>query len=447
MAKIAIVSVGIAGRLHASCEMSRRLTAYGHQLVLASTDPRVGERLRGTALAFHQLSDGVPGSLRDRLEQNPKGAERWRLRKAATAARGQSALDGHGVDAFLKAERPDLLLVESELHNTILYLYSRFEPMVLLEYHLSVFRQPGLPPLDSHLTPNRRLAFVRAALAWRRTLLGRRARRLQERWRLGPWDARSVWERIAIAGGKTLRDIAVEDQWPILYYPHLPYLHLCGSELDFPGARTDDRRFIGPMIQRERVVSSDDGQLEACRRWLERRDRTRPLVVCATGSILTLPDFTQKIVRAAKDADFDLLVAAGPRAHPSMLGEPLPNVRVLRLIPQLDALAHAALFVCHAGISSIHESLLAGVPLLVCSGGRMDENGNAARIEYLGLGRRRDMLRDDADALRREIDDVMRGERIAEAVRAMRTTLQRYEAEQRLERAVEAHLAGRNRAE
>jgi UDP:flavonoid glycosyltransferase YjiC (YdhE family) len=442
MAKIGIVSVGVTGRLHTSCEIGRRLGKRGHELVLASTDPRCAERLRGRSLAFRPLSDGVPAGLREELEQTPPGAARWRLRRVATKARGESALTGHGIEEFLGSEKPDLLLVESELHNTILYLQRLDVPTVLLEYHLSTRRQSGVPPLDSPLIPQGPFAPFRAAAAWRRTLLGRRARQMLDRWYLRPWDPRSVWERLAGAVGKRLREIALEDQWPLLFYPKLRYLHLCASELDFPaagrGAEVDS--FVGPVIQPHRPGGANDPEFESCRGWLRQLDRRRPLVVCASGSILNLPDLAKKMLDAARGADFDLLVAAGRGADLRALGPAPANARLFSFIPQLEALKQASLFVCHGGISSIHESLLAGVPLLVCSAGCMDENGNAARIEYHGLGRRGDKKRDSAAELRRKIERLLRDEQVLDRVQSMQRVLQRYVSDQRLERWIQARL-------
>ncbi len=441
MAKIAILSVGITGRVHASCEIARRLSALGHTLVLASTDPRAGTRLAGTALPFHLLQDGVPGTLREQMKRKPRGAALRRLRCVIAEAKGRSALAGHGIDAFVAAHEPDLLLVESELHDHVLYLHRGHVPVVLLEYHLSVHRHAGIPPLSSTLIPDGALGALRAAAAWRWTMLKRRARQHLDRWYLRGWDARSVWMRLAQAGGTRLHAIAREDQWPILLYPGLPCINLCAPELDFPAAANDGRTFAGPVIQRRRIDAPGDEESGLCRQWLSSRDRSRPLVVCATGSILTLPAFVRKMLRVAAGGNFDLLIAAGRGMDPARLGDVPANVRVFRFIPQLEALEHAALFVCHGGIASIHESLLAGVPLLVCSGGCMDENGNAARVAALGLGSRGDMRRDDARALRRRIDALLGDEATRRAVRRMRDVLGRYEQEQCLESLVENHLA------
>jgi MGT family glycosyltransferase len=87
----------------------------------------------------------------------------------------------------------------------------------------------------------------------------------------------------------------------------------------------------------------------------------RPLVYVAFGTAYTdNPD----IYRAAIEAlapDHDLVLATG-KVDPAALGPLPPNVLADRTQPQLDVLAHAEVFVTHAGMGSASESLWFGVP-------------------------------------------------------------------------------------
>ncbi|MEM9056657.1 MAG: glycosyltransferase [Pseudomonadota bacterium] len=446
MTTVAIVSVGITGRLNASFELARRLGERGCSVVIASLDARAGERVLAAGLAFFPLHAGVPQGLRDTAKRHKAQANvgffaRRRVRADIARARGEAAIAGNRVDALIETHAPDLVLVESELHDTIIFCLSLPVRMALLEYHVSTRRLPGVPPLGSTLTPAAPLFRLRAAAAWRWNQVKRLARRRYRRWYHKGWDEFSVWQRIAEAHDVDLRAAATATQWPMLHYPNVPCLHLCAAEFDFPHPDPDERLCVGPMVQKERAMDSEDAQ--RCCALLERlADSDRPLVVCATGSILSLPAFLKKVVAAADGQPWDVIVATGRGTDPAVLGTLPDNVHAFGFIPQLAVLDAADLFLCHGGISSVHEALLHGVPMLVYSGGCMDEDGNAARVEWHRLGKRGDMARDDARVIRRNITTLLNDAEVKRSVERMRQTLEGYEVRDALSEAIRHSVAG-----
>jgi EryCIII-like glycosyltransferase len=73
------------------------------------------------------------------------------------------------------------------------------------------------------------------------------------------------------------------------------------------------------------------------------------------------------------------------KVDPADLG-PLPaNVRADRTQPQLDVLAHAAVFVTHAGMGSASESLWFGVPTVAVPQA-VDQFTNAEQLRAAGAG-------------------------------------------------------------
>jgi UDP:flavonoid glycosyltransferase YjiC (YdhE family) len=58
-------------------------------------------------------------------------------------------------------------------------------------------------------------------------------------------------------------------------------------------------------------------------------------------------------------------------------------------VPQLRVLAEADVFITHAGFGSIKEAIYYGVPMLAYPlDPHYDQNGNALKLEYHGLGLR-----------------------------------------------------------
>jgi hypothetical protein len=305
--------------------------------------------------------------------------------------------------------------------------------------------------------PHGSLVRARSAWLWRRTLIRRRLREVWMRMRERGWDRDSVWRKVAAASGVSLAAIASRSDWPLLYYRRVPCLTLSAPEFDFPappggghGDRVGDdpgpaRYVVGPVVQAQRVPPEEDADASACRALLRRlAGSDRPLVACATGSILTLPRLVRNVIAAADGAGFDLIVATGARLDPARLDLP-GNVYAFRRIPQLEVLAQASLFICHCGIASVHEAILAGVPILACSGGVMDENGNAARVEFHGLGLRGSLEQDSPAQLRGKIGRMLRDPAFGTRVAAMRESMLRYTREDRLGQAIDALLTGAGR--
>ena len=117
-----------------------------------------------------------------------------------------------------------------------------------------------------------------------------------------------------------------------------------------------------------------------------------------------------------------------------------PNVEVHARVPQIQELGRASLMITHAGLNSIKECILAGVPMLAFPAGR-DQPGNAARVHYHGLGRRADYRRIDADEAGALMNEVMEDPAYRTRVAAMRERFLAAEREDAAWRVIEGQLA------
>jgi UDP:flavonoid glycosyltransferase YjiC (YdhE family) len=197
-------------------------------------------------------------------------------------------------------------------------------------------------------------------------------------------DRRSVWERAARASGVDVAQVSVRTEWPYLYFPGLRYLHVSALELDFPAGQVHTEGRVGPLVYRDRREPAAVEDVAAVRDFLAARTPdSPPLVLCVMGSILNPAGFYSRLVSAAEDADFEVLVLAR-----DMKPDLPDNVTAVSYMPQIEALAHASVAIFHGGVATLNECVAAGVPMLVCSGRKLDENGNAARVAYHGVGLR-----------------------------------------------------------
>lgn len=205
---------------------------------------------------------------------------------------------------------------------------------------------PPRGPLNSWLRLRNRLAFrcvdffMRSVLAPEKNLLGGRSRsRLQDGF-----------------ASLTLTGLPAALNWPALH-PQLTYVgHLIGS-------RPETREFPWNRIELE-----------------------KPLVYVSFGTISTeLDAVISEIVLALEGMDVEFLISRGKWRAAEFAMEKIANGWIASYVPQLEALGRAAVFINHAGINSVVESISLGVPVLLFPVTN-DQPGMAARSVEAGVG-------------------------------------------------------------
>jgi len=112
----------------------------------------------------------------------------------------------------------------------------------------------------------------------------------------------------------------------------------------------------------------------------------RPLIYAALGTAsLGARAVFAVIIEALGELEVDAVVSTGGRFEPEALG-PLPaNVIAHRFVDSRAILDRAAVHVTHGGCSSVHEALVAGVPM-VCLPLGSDQWDWAQRVVESGVG-------------------------------------------------------------
>jgi MGT family glycosyltransferase len=158
--------------------------------------------------------------------------------------------------------------------------------------------------------------------------------------------------------------------------------------------------------------------------------RARPLVYVAFGTFFsTRREPFRAAVEALAGEPVDVLVSTGGIAVSPRDLEPLPpNVSAHEFVDSRAVLAQASLHVTHGGCSSVHESLLAGVPM-VCVPQGSDQHDWASRVSELGAGR---IVGSDPEALRDAALAMLEDDRPRERARELGDHLSSYDGERRI---------------
>ncbi len=443
MAKILIVTTGLTGILHASFEMTRRLTEAGHTVKLAAPRP-VGDRVGEQGYAFAELPEIAvdPASI---LPSSKSRLGRMWLRFRDRKARRAAALEAYRPAAFerlLSEFDPGLTLIDIELHEYIFAAYGAGRNFALLSQWYSTWRRPGLPYLLTETTPGEGAEGSPEAIgAYWDSVKAQRRRMFDKMARLSfGTDRRSVLLALADEYGFPRRLIG-ENWWPgVFTYAELPAISMSPLEMEFPHDPRPGLTYVGPMVHTNRKEATATSQRgKKLEELLGSAKQAGRRVIVVTVSTLLSGDagFLKNLIEAVRRRpDWTVVLALGGNLSAGSFGNLPDNVHVFSWLPQLQALAAADLSINHAGIHTIHECIHFGVPQLVYSGKRSDQPGCAARVHYHGIGRKKDKDTATPEDIRTAIEEVLSNLAYRERTGAMRSACAAYAEQGILERTV-----------
>jgi MGT family glycosyltransferase len=163
-------------------------------------------------------------------------------------------------------------------------------------------------------------------------------------------------------------------------------------------------------------------------------DRDRPLVYACFGTAQNRRTELFRIVIAALAGQpVELLISGGGRNLSAEDLGPLPsNVVVREFVSAREVLARASVHITHGGCNSVHESFVAGIPM-VCLPQAFDQVPLSRRVAELGVGV---VAEEDPGAVARAVRTLIDDAETRARTAALSERLQRYDGESRVAAAV-----------
>ncbi len=426
MTRLLIATNGMTSVVYPCLELARRLENAGYDVLFLGPPASSDETLEVSRYEEFLAKD-AQRSLLDRLLHLK---ERRHLAKESTATK-----------SFLRAVRdfkPDLLLLDGEMHEHILAVSGVGIPIVLLNSFVSIWRRPGLPPPHCLLQPEQRLK-NRALWFSLRLWKLRRAWR-QKIHRVG-CDRLSILRELAKEASFDLRSEVDASQWLVPFtYRHFPYLSLHALEFEFPHEPARNVHYVGPMILRRREESSPSNALEE----LLSKPTQRRRIYVGFGSVFTGdPAFLLRLFGVVeRRPDWELIVSLSGRVDRAALGTLPERIHVFDWVPQLRVLECVDVAITHGGINTIDECVLHSVPMLIYCGFETDMAGNTARVVHHGIGLAGDRKQDDVETICGRLDRLLKEPSFAENIERMCRSYTAYGERKAAENTVSALLKG-----
>ena len=427
MAHLVCITGGLTGIFNASIALVKQLQQAGYRVTYAS--PKDWSDLTTQYnIPFVQLGPWV-------FEWKEAPLSRWQKLRQLEQRRHQ-AIKALGVENFaetMKKLNPDLLLIDMEMHPHIMTAVVNDLPVALLCPFLSIWKRANLPPIHTNIILGE---------GWRGQWFGIEWSWLRYGWTKWREYQRERWQKIGVDQISVLRCYARKIGYPfrerfgfkqsLVPYPHndIPILCFNALELDFPHNPHPSMHYIGPMVYENRYESKVKPRTDQTLEQLLQKSHStgRSLIYCGCSSFnQTNQRFLRQLIAAVSNCpQWDLVMGVGNQLDLHKLGSLPQNVFAFDWAPQVQILKHADCAIINSGINSINECIYFGVPMLVYSLRRYDQNGNAARIAYHHLGIVGDIRQDSVTEIHNYIETLLKDRSYQIKVNRMRDYFHRY---------------------
>lgn len=420
MAKILCMTTGLTGILNASFELTSRLESMGH-LVTCASPAEVGEKVRAQGFKYLQLGaiNYEPAPTVPDYQGALRKVKRLSHKLINVRKRRKHAVDALGMDLFLdqmKVVSPDLVIVDIELHEHIMTLFTAKYNVLLLSQWFSTWDGKGLPPIQSDIIPGNgsKGSDMNIQRSWRKVRRSRWKMFFKKKLNTVYTDRRSILQKYAREIGFP-KELIRKNYWPGPFsYDNIPVISMTAEGLEFVHDKRPGLTYVGPMVSADRKEPASPAELnnELQAIFAQKQTAGKRLIYCSV-STFSLGDthFLKRVIEAVTGLPGCLLIISlGGKIDRTEFDKLPDNIYVFNRVPQLEVLRQTDLSINHGGIHTINECLNFRVPMLVYSGKKSDQNGCAARVHYHGLGLMADKDEDRPEDIKRKISEMLYAE-------------------------------------
>lgn len=422
MANIVFIVAPAQSHYNGTYRIARELKRRGHSVTYVDTHYAFERDIKSQGFAVDKIDSALFPKLAvsDAPTRAGRAYENIRNRFRYRRAVDDFILQGTVYDGVMNRLKPDLFILDVHFTYDAILLYKYRVPTLIIQTYVSLNKAPLVPIFTSRLVPKDTVfCKLLCEATWggyfiKRYFISRVNRyfslSMEKRMRSYP-----LLTKIAASTHFPLREAADFDRALHMGLNNLPELITSPREFDFPGKPKKNQYYVGPVVDQERTQAAlSQADIALLAKLDAGKQQGKTLIYCSLGTVSVFQykgctQFFRKVIEAfATDQSHRLILAVGKNIEPGAFG-PLPvNVSVYQYVPQIEILKRADLMITHGGIQSVSECIFSGVPMLVYPlSSDFDQNGNAARVVYHGLGLRGHIRRDTSMQIHRKAHQVL----------------------------------------
>ena len=378
MANIAVICPPLPGHLNPMASLGRGLKRRGHSVKVFNL-PALEQTVRGEGLDFHPLGGHRADFLTRGVALMAQQAGLTSIRFAVECSRRVSELLCEQLPAALTNADIDLVMVDQNEPAGGTVAQHLGLPFINVCPSLPLNREPDIPAsfFSRQFVPSRasrlRNRIEHGVTDWLISPIHRTINRYRAAW--GLWPLRS----------------------PDDSFSDLAQLYQMTADVDFPHKQLPSCfHYLGPFCGGPgKKIAFPFEQLNG-----------KPLIYASLGTLQERDSrYFAIIAEACAGMEAQLVISlGGGDANPEikLAGSPL----VVKYAPQLEILARASVTITHAGLNTVMQSLMFGVPM-VAMPITHDQPAIAARVQRSGAGELISIRDLTAPRLRAALDRVM----------------------------------------
>ncbi|MBA4056960.1 MAG: hypothetical protein C0490_19755, partial [Marivirga sp.] len=288
------------------------------------------------------------------------------------------------------------------------YLLLKNKPAtILLQTMLSPYRDIQVPPLTSSLVPRKPFTRIAVWYEWNKYFLESAITRSTH---FGD-TLSGVTNRLAKRRGIDLKNKVTYDKAFHVGLKNVQEIILAPRVFDFPRRELKSNQVYAGLC-------SDPGRIDIhvdldYEEYIESLPGNSEIIYCSLGTLANIHFngvfwFYNKLIDAFRFRSEILILSIGSFDKCSIKNIPA-NVRIFHWVPQISLLGRCRIMITHGGLNSILESIMCGKPLLVFPLTKTwDQNGNAARVIYHGVGLRGNIKRTSSERMNKQITELLK---------------------------------------
>ncbi len=314
------------------------------------------------------------------------------------------------LDQLITRLNPDVVLLDSFQSYNYFLLNLKHRRVFLIQTMLSTVKRKGVPPLYSRLGIN--------TSDWLKSLSRQWGRLKNKGQRLITLERGVLTTVLRIASDQKSEILAALDT-KRSFRPGIKGLQeiiMAPRAFDLPEfGQVQGQYYAGTQLNHDRIeVELSKNELELLQKMDAGKDQK--WVYCSLGTLNLLHNpkclhFLEQVLEVFRQKpEWNLVLATG-MIETRQLSKVPDNVLVYKKVPQLEVLKRCQAIITHGGLNSVLEAIDHKVPLLAYPlNERWDQNGNAARVEYYGVGLRGRMQNAQTGQILKQLDLLLHDE-------------------------------------